>query len=63
MSATLPLGRGEWATAELGEILFAGKTPSEVEALGWEGIAALMQQRKDLILQAEVEAAPGCLVD
>ena len=52
-NAVMPLSRSELAVAELGEMLAKGRTPDGLEAIGWENIAALMRQRRALILEDE----------
>jgi hypothetical protein len=56
---TLPLSRVELAVAEAGEILAKGLEPGEIAERGWENLAGLMAQRRRLILEDEIAAAPS----
>jgi hypothetical protein len=64
----MPLSRTELAVGELAEMLARGREPSELAEAGWEHTAALMEQRRELILQEEKRAvfgescAPGATV-
>ena len=51
---TMPLSRSELAIAELGEMLARGLTPDELRDKGWDATASLMEQRRRLILEAEI---------
>jgi len=62
-AVTRPLSRTQRAVAELAEMVALGRPPEEIDALGWEHLAELMEQRRRLILQAEIAAAPSCVVD
>jgi hypothetical protein len=56
--STMPLSRAELAIGELAELAARGLTPDELAERGWENAAAIMEQRRRLILEDEIAAAP-----
>ncbi len=58
---TVPLSETQLAVAELGEMLARGGGPEALEQLGWTSAPSLMRQRRQLLVEAEVNAADGLI--